>query len=546
MARVKFLSNVNIGTSANDGTGDLLRDAFIKVNENYNAIYQNGQLISYFQDTKLTPGYSWSSDRDTGMYRPSSGTIAFSLNGVDSLVLRNTGVLDWFGKKLATEEFVNTRLATFTGGSGGGNTIINIDGNALIDGNVSANIITNGIPTVLSLPRNGNYEGRMVYYNGDVWIFSCYPPGNGLGQLADPDIAREAGSDCRWTRFRGEGAVSVGTTRPTVGVEGQTFYETSSNTLWFYISGNWQTAAQVFTPNAPTGIDVLAGLPTTGNYEGRTVLNTTDGSLYIYTNGNFEDMSQYISSTAAGTGILSGATFPTGTSYGVGEIFRKSTSDSAGGVGLYVWDGSNWITLTSYTANVGATAGIKTYASLPSNPQSFNAGDLIIVNNVVYILNQAKTNWDLFTSGGVVTVSVTAGSISTDKLAANAVTAAKMAVNSVTGESIVANTIVGNKIAVNSVNGDRILANTITAGKIAAGALTAREIQANAITSNLIASGSIIAGKLGVGAVNAENIQVQNLAAISQNVGTITAGVMKSGDNKMIIDLNNKFIRIEL
>jgi hypothetical protein len=546
MARIKYLANVNVGTSANDGTGDLLRVAFIKVNENYNTIYFNGQFVSYFQDTKLTPGYSWSSDSDTGMYRPSSGTISFALNGVDSLILRNTGILEWFGKRIATEDFVLARLSTFTGGSGGGNTIINIDGNAVVGGNVTANIITNGIPTVLSLPQNGNYEGRMVYFNGDVWIFSCYPPGNGLGQLADPSIARLAGSDCRWTRFRGEGAVSVGTTKPTVGVEGQTFYESSTNTLWFYISGQWQTAAQVFTPNAPTGIDVRAGLPLTGNYEGRTVLNTTDGTLYIYRNGNFENMSQYISSTAAGSGILAGTTFPTGTSYGVGEIFRKSTSDSTGGEGLYVWDGANWVTLSSYTANTGSTAGIKTYPSLPTNPQSFNAGDLIIVNNVVYILNQAKTNWNLFTSNGVVTVSVTAGSIGTQQLAANAVTAAKIVAGTITGDKLVAGTITANLLATNSVVADKILANSITAGKIAAGAITAREIQANAITSNLIASGSIIAGKLGVGAVNAENIQVANLAVLSQNAGTITAGLLKSGDNKMIIDLNQKFIRIEL
>ena len=36
MATSKNLSNINIGASPNSGDGDLLRDAFIKVNSNFN------------------------------------------------------------------------------------------------------------------------------------------------------------------------------------------------------------------------------------------------------------------------------------------------------------------------------------------------------------------------------------------------------------------------------------------------------------------------------------------------------------------------------
>ena len=47
MATSKNLSNINIGTSPNSGDGDLLRDAFIKINENFNDIYNNGQFVTY-------------------------------------------------------------------------------------------------------------------------------------------------------------------------------------------------------------------------------------------------------------------------------------------------------------------------------------------------------------------------------------------------------------------------------------------------------------------------------------------------------------------
>jgi hypothetical protein len=33
---------INVGTNQDDGTGDLLRAAFLKVNENFTEIYTNG------------------------------------------------------------------------------------------------------------------------------------------------------------------------------------------------------------------------------------------------------------------------------------------------------------------------------------------------------------------------------------------------------------------------------------------------------------------------------------------------------------------------
>ena len=55
----KNLSNVNIGTSPNSGDGDLLRDAFIKINNNLNSIYDNGQFLTYGSDNNFIPGYSY-------------------------------------------------------------------------------------------------------------------------------------------------------------------------------------------------------------------------------------------------------------------------------------------------------------------------------------------------------------------------------------------------------------------------------------------------------------------------------------------------------
>ena len=49
---------INVGTTANDGTGDTLRDSFIKVNDNFTEVYNNAnpQLIvaSYTDGTAVT------------------------------------------------------------------------------------------------------------------------------------------------------------------------------------------------------------------------------------------------------------------------------------------------------------------------------------------------------------------------------------------------------------------------------------------------------------------------------------------------------------
>lgn len=54
------------------------------------------------------------------------------------------------------------------------------------------------------------------------------------------------------------------------------------------------------------------------------------------------------------------------------------------------------------------------------------------------------------------------------------------------------------------------------------------------INGNLVVDGSILARHIAVG----------TLSAIAADIGTVTAGVLKSADNKFVIDLNNKTIEI--
>lgn len=532
-------SNVNVGTSPNSGDGDLLRDAFTKVNENFYSLYTGGQFLGFPTDGRLTPGYSWSNDKDTGMYRLGPGRIGFSLNGVDSLNLNEDGTITWFSVPLATQAYVNTQLANFTGGISAANITISGSG-------TTANVTVNGVPVVSSLPTTGNYEGRIVFNNGDIWIFTGYPVGNGGGLAANPSIARLAGSDNRWVRFRGDNAVPIGTIKPESAPEGTIFYETGNAKPYFYISGSWKTLSSVITSSAPSGLEVLTSLPATGspdNYSGRTVV--VGSVAYIFISGQWRTLSNYVSGAAGSGGISSGTSLPA--TANIGELFRV-TSGSVSPVGLYIYD-STWKTIPQYTANT-VIARIPTLAALPTDVTYYNPGDLIIVGSSTYILNNTKTSWDFFTpnsgSGTITGVALNPGQVGTTELAANAVTTAKIASNVIIGSKLVSNAISTRELQDSSVTSIKIAANSITTTKIQNNSITGEKLAANTIDGEKIVSGTIGKAQLAPNIFTGVSVSANNLSEISLNLGTITSGVLRSSDNRFVIDLNNKSIRIEL
>ncbi|ACL58437.1 TipJ family phage tail tip protein [Methylobacterium nodulans] len=169
------------------------------------------------------------------------------------------------------------------------------------------------------------------------------------------------------------------------------------------------------------------------------------------------------------------------------------------------------------------------------------------------------------------------------------------------GSRINTGTITANQIAANAIQASHIAAGQITAEKIGAGQVTADKIGAGMITagviqiggnnfvleapnntglgrmycrdsngtlrvavgyindlsgggwglamwddaSNLILNGTgVNGGGLWVNSVSANKLSVTQLSAITANVGTMTAGLLQSGDGQMQVDLNNKRIII--
>jgi len=536
MPASKNLSNVNVGSVANSGEGDLLRDAFIKVNNNINGLYSGGQHLGYSNDSKLAPAFTFDGDRDTGMYHPAQGQIGFALNGAEGLTLNEDGTIKWFTKPLATQEYVTALLTNFTGGISAANISVSTGGG-------SANVTINGIPVVSSLPAVGNQSGRIVFYAGDVWIYSSYPVGNGIGLPADASIARAAGSDSRWVRFRSDTAFQVGLVKPQTAPEGTVFYETSNTKPYLFVSGQWRTLSSVVTSSAPSGLEVLLTVPLTNdpsNYSGRTIV--VGNFAYIFTSGSWKLLSDYVGGSGSGQPPSSGTLPPTANAF---ELYRKTGTNA----GLYIYNTGTWNTIQQYTANVG-TARIKTVTSLPSDVSVYNPGDLIILSGITYILKEDKSSWAFFTPGGVggtiTGIGLNAGQVSNVELASNSVISGKIASNVILGLNLTPETITSREIANSSISSFKLAANAVTSGKIQSGSITDREIASNSISGSKITTGTIGRSQLAPNIFTGVSVSANTLSEISQNAGTITAGIFRSTDGRMIIDLNSKYIRIEL
>lgn len=94
------VETVRVGTAANDGSGDPLRTAFVKINNNFSNIYANGRFLGNITDSKIAPGYSWPDAIRSGMYHAGIGEVGIAVDGQEGLVIRNSGTITFNGVSL--------------------------------------------------------------------------------------------------------------------------------------------------------------------------------------------------------------------------------------------------------------------------------------------------------------------------------------------------------------------------------------------------------------------------------------------------------------
>jgi hypothetical protein len=80
--------NINVGAAANDGTGDTVRAAFIKTNNNFTELYAGNFLAA---GTAALPSLSFATDTNTGLFSPAADTWAVATGGVERLRVSSAG-----------------------------------------------------------------------------------------------------------------------------------------------------------------------------------------------------------------------------------------------------------------------------------------------------------------------------------------------------------------------------------------------------------------------------------------------------------------------
>ena len=231
---------VNTGLADNDGTGDPLRNAFIKVNQNFTELYDGQFDLSYNTLTDKPTILSFVSDGANNQVLTTNGdgTITFQDLGVDIdselnvSTAANNQVLAWSGTDF---EWVNN-----SGGSGSGGGLSN---NAIIDLVTSADLDMSGNKVLFGnvydaegdLPAAGSYHGMFAHVHGTgkayyahagSWVrladYSEVGSGGGGGSLPSrtspsattASIADGVSTDIDITGFKGYALYSITTSHP--------------------------------------------------------------------------------------------------------------------------------------------------------------------------------------------------------------------------------------------------------------------------------------------------------------------------------------------
>jgi len=367
------------------------------------------------------------------------------------------------------------------------------------------------IRDVTSLPGSGSFIGEKIFNRTDgklyQWTGSAW-------QLAVADVA--AGAVTATSFASGVRPIEIVSALPTTGnFQGRTVMLTTDNKIYRHTGS--PTGSAGFTAVVPatdlTGqvagsqiadsaislakfasgiqpVEVLAALPTTGNFQGRTVFLTTDNKLYRHTGSP--------TGSAGFTSVVPAADL-------TGQVAGSQIADSA-------------ISLTKFASGIQP---VEVLATLPTTGNFQGRTVFLTTDNKLYRHTGSPTGSAGFTS--VVPAADLTGQVAGSQIADSAISLTKFASGLTPVEVVATLPTVGNFTGrtvmlttdgklyryasgafTRAIDGADITANSIVAGKIAAGAIGADEIAAGAITAqhmllqpgNLISNSKFVSGDL--------------------------------------------------
>ena len=434
-----------------------------------------GRMVFLTTDNKLY--------RHTGSPTGSAGFVstvaAADISGTVSAAQITSLAASQITGQLSDAQLASISAAKLTG---------QITGPQIQDAAITLAKFGNGLEPVeimATLPTTGNFAGRMVFLTTDNKLYrhTGSPTGSAgfISSVASSDISGQ---------LTASQIASLAASQITGQLNDSQLASISAAKLTGQITGPQLQDASVSITKFANGIEpveIMATLPTTGNFAGRMVFLTTDNKLYRHT-GSPTGSAGFVSSIAA-TDIS-------------GQLTAAQISSLA----------ASQITGQLSDAQLASISAAKLSGTITETQISDNS------------ISSGKIQ-----AGAVIASKIAAGAVEADKIAANAVTAASIQAGAVETAKLAVGAVTANQIAANAVTAGAIQAGSVIAGKIAAGAVSATEVATNAITSDKIQAGAVTAAKLQAGSVEADKIAANAVTAVKIQAGAVETAKLAVG-----------------
>ena len=483
MSNLYTVSNVIVGTYPNDSTGEPIRDAFIRINNNFSNVYNFANLAYY-------------------------NGLGGGGNGGGNITITNVTNFYGGGGFEGWPNITTTNLAILS------NKLANIGATNLSD---LANALANVSPVNLGALNNALATVNVTSLTNFTNVFNSL-------------TANASSSNTQ------VGLVSSLSANGTS--NGQAVYNTTDGGLYIWSGNAWISPGAAFTPtaNSISGVEIFTYfvLPTGPgdgkDFDGRQ--GFYNGNLYLRTSGAWSSYNSFI--TGSGTPVLS-AGIITATELAAGSVI-------AGKIGAAAISASeiqaNAITANKIAANSiiagKIDTGVITAVELAANAITART---IAANSIYTLALQAgAVTANTIAANAVTAVQIAANSIYANAIQSNSIETRMLRANIITAVQIAANSIYAGALQANVITANEIAANAITAVELAANAVYAGAIQAGAITANTIAANAITAVHVGANVITAAMIDSRGLSIrdaagnilFSAGTGVLGAGVKLS------------------
>lgn len=475
MSNTYTISNINIGATANDGSGDPIRTAFLKINQNFANVYSYANLAYYNGVGGGNGGGGGTIINNYGANLNFEGWPNITSTNLSILIDKMSTVgytdLSKLGNALSMVSPVNLGALQ--------NALANVSPVYLGDlQNALANVATVDLSNLQNVLATVNVTSLTNFTN----VFNSITAN-----------ATAAGVVSLVSNLSANGTAN-----------GQSVYNTTDGGLYIWSGSAWLSPQAAYTPtaNSLASIEVwtTTPLPTTNLFEGRTVLYTADNNMYIYVGGAWNNYNSYI----AGSGNVT---------LGAGAI--SSSAMLAANVVV-----AGKIAAGAITVGTIAAGAIRSTEIAAGNiTSSLLAANAVIAGKIAAGVITAQE----IAAGAITATQIAANAVTTLKIEAGAVTANTIAANAVTAVQIAANSVYANAIQSNSIDTRMLRANIITAVQIAANSVYANAIQSNSIETRMLRANIITAVEIAANSVYANAIQSNSIDTRMLRANIITA-----------------------